>query len=94
MCRKQRIVMYLFHFLGHLVLYLNAEDEMLWGLYGCEFAFFFISNGIYCSPHVPYIGNSVSHYGSNRVVRIMGKKSRFNITGDDTIHLRDSGRGD
>ena len=47
MCRKQRIVMYLFHFLGHLVLYLNAEDEMLWGLYGCEFAFFFISNGIY-----------------------------------------------
>lgn len=47
LCRKQRSVMYLFHFLGYLVLYLNTEDTILWGLYGCEFAFFFISNAIY-----------------------------------------------
>ena len=47
MYRKQRMGMYIFHFLGHLVLYLNTKDDIIWGLFGCEFLFFFISNSIY-----------------------------------------------
>lgn len=47
MYRKQRMVMYVFHFIGHLVLYLNTEDEIILGLFGCEFLFFIISNSIF-----------------------------------------------
>lgn len=45
--KRQRKVMYLFHFLGYVVLYLNSGDEMLLGLYGVEVIFLFVSNIFY-----------------------------------------------
>lgn len=45
--KRQRKAMYLFHFFGYIVLYLNTEDEIVLGLYGIEVIFFFVSNMIY-----------------------------------------------
>lgn len=44
---KQRINMHIFLFLGHLIIYLNTNDIIIAGLYGCELAFFMLSNLIY-----------------------------------------------
>ncbi|MDE7422257.1 MAG: FtsW/RodA/SpoVE family cell cycle protein [Lachnospiraceae bacterium] len=45
--RKQRINMHIFLLLGHLILYLNTNDVIILGLYGCELVFFMISNFLY-----------------------------------------------
>ena len=43
-CRRQRMIMYLFHFLGHGVVYLNTNDIQVLGMYGCELAFLILSS--------------------------------------------------
>lgn len=44
---KQRMLIYAFHFLGHILLYLNTEDVLILGIYCCEVLFFIISNVVY-----------------------------------------------
>lgn len=46
-CRRQKMIIYMFHFLGHAIIYLNQEDVTVLGLYGCELAFFIVSSIIY-----------------------------------------------
>lgn len=46
-CRRQKMFIYMFHFLGHAIVYLNQEDVTILGLYGCELAFFIISSIVY-----------------------------------------------
>ena len=45
--KKQRFLLYVFHFLGHFILYLNNPDFLLIGLYASELVFFIFSNFIY-----------------------------------------------
>lgn len=47
LCRRQKMIIYMFHFLGHVIIYLNQEDVTVLGLYGCELAFFIVSSIIY-----------------------------------------------
>lgn len=46
-CRRQKMIIYMFHFLGHAIIYLNQEDVTVLGLYGCELAFLIVSSIIY-----------------------------------------------
>lgn len=39
--------MHIFLLLGHFILYLNTNDVIILGLYGCELVFFMISNFLY-----------------------------------------------
>lgn len=45
--RQQRINMHIFLLLGHLILYLNTDDVIILGLYGCEMVFLMVSNFFY-----------------------------------------------
>lgn len=46
-CKRQRTVMYLFHFIGYFIIYLNIQDEIVLGLYGCELLFLVLSGILY-----------------------------------------------
>ena len=47
LCKKQRGVMYLFHGLGHLVLYLNTQDFVILQWYGIQLVFLIATGFVY-----------------------------------------------
>jgi len=45
--RKQKMIMYIFHFLGYAIIYLNEDDVTILGLYGCELLFLIVLGIVY-----------------------------------------------
>ena len=45
--RKQKMIMYLFHFLGYAIIYLNEMNTTILGLYGCELLFLIVFGVVY-----------------------------------------------